>query len=318
MSLVGENSSSRILPMRTSLLTRLNTSLNRNSLVRCPFCSRYGHNVIDCNDAAFMTISASLIHMKINIMNDNNISYNDKKDVLCSLIRNNAERSTTEGRRLKCYAIRNCNVRDEDDYFTWSMKICDKIYNMTNDEETTILNNQNSPDFLEFHENDAVSYLIDADNLIRANSMDMDRNEERIGIQSDSRLRMLSLLAQIRMDEMLNEITGDEITGDEIVEGVSIEDNKYSHKVLCTMDTNHLHNENEIPENEINIIEQSECSICYETKDLKLFVNTNCGHSFCHCCMKQTMNSSIELKCPLCRTKISSLTCKNKEICENF
>jgi len=303
MSFYGENSSARILPMRTTLLTRLNTNINRNSLIRCPFCSRYGHNVIDCNDVAFMTIWCNLINMKRNIMNDTSISYNDKKDVLCTFIRNNAESSINEKRRLKCYGIRYCNATDEDDYFTWSMKICDKIFNMTNDEEIIILNNENSSDYLEFNENDAVSYLIEADNLIRENSITINRYQERSAIHNDSALRILSLFAQIRMDEMLDEI----IINEEITE--TLEDNHKCSEIECYFDKTKIDNEKYAAE---------ECKICYETKELKTFVTANCGHNFCYCCMKQIINHSIELKCALCRAKIVTLEFRDKEICENF
>jgi hypothetical protein len=243
--------------------------------------------------------------MKKNIMQDNSISYNDKKDVLCSSIRDKAERSRNEKMRLKCYAIRNCNAMDEDDYFTWTMKICNKIYNMSNEEENTILNNQNTPDYLGFNvETDAVSYLIEADNLISENSMtinrNQDRNQDRNLIYSDSALTILSYLAEIRMDETLNET----IPNNTLANCCSID---------CYVDTTKIENDKEIKEPVLN-----ECVICYETKEIKNFVTVNCGHNFCVCCIKRTINHSEELKCALCRTKIVSLQFRDKEICENF
>lgn len=298
MSLFGYNSDSRNSGMRNTLLTRINTSINRHSLMRCSFCGRYGHNVIDCNDIGFMTISADLINNKRKIINDESISYNDKKDVFCADLRYYAELSENKKRRLKCYAIRYCDARDEDDYFTWSMKICNEIYEMTYEEEERIISNINTPDYLEFDENDAVNYLIDADNLISENNVihNLNTMSQQNARYTESGLRLLSFIAQIRMDEML----------DEMVRLPNENDNKLE----CCVDSNVL-------ENDLNKL--NECSICYEEKKQIYFVGVNCSHEFCCGCMKKTIEmTNTELKCPLCRTKITSLKFKNKELCENF
>lgn len=307
MSFFENNSENRNSGMRNTLLTRINTRINRNSLMRCSFCCRYGHNVIDCNDIGFMTISADLINNKRKIINDRTISYNDKKDVFCADLRYEAELSENKKRRLKCYAIRYCDAGDEDDYFTWSMKICNKIYEMTYEEEERIISNITTPDYLEFDENDAVNYLIDADNLIRENNVIRNLNvmSERDTRYTESGLRLLSFIAQIRMDEMLDEMVRLPFEDD-----YNNCNNDNKHVLECCIDSNVL-------ENDLNKL--NECSICYEEKSNINFVKVNCSHEFCCGCMKKTIDTTnTELKCPLCRTKITSLKFKNKEICENF
>lgn len=299
MSLFGENSDSRNSVMGNILLTRINTNMNRISLRRCAFCSRYDHDLSICNNEGFMIICADLINNKKKILNDISISYNDKKDVFCADIRWEAELSENKKHRLKCYAIRFCDAAIDDDYFTWTMKICDKIYNMSRDEEMAIINNLNSPDYLAFDENDALNYLIDADNLIRENNHTININEEINERYTDSGLRLLSFIAQIRMEEMLDEIVREPVENSE----------KY-HEIDCCLDST-------ISESETKVLH--ECSICYEEKEFINFATANCGHEFCCECIKNTIKSTnMELKCAMCRTKLTSLKFRSKEICENF
>jgi len=68
-------------------------------------------------------------------------------------------------------------------------------------------------------------------------------------------------------------------------------------------------------ETEEELREPMECVICQEDKPTLNFNTTNCGHTFCHPCIKRHIGSKGKQKpsCPLCRTPITSLETKDVE-----
>jgi hypothetical protein len=329
----GEMSDQRNQPgsMRNILLTRLNTNINRNAMLKCAFCERYGHTVHNCSDPGMMIIGSDLINIKRSLINDHNIALSEKRHEFYQDICYKSNRSDLIKNRLKCYAVRHCGASFLDDYSTWTMKICNKIYDMTNDEEDDVIHSVLTPDYLPFDDNDALNYLIDADDMM---SNDINRNIQRIeedrpngyrNIQreisananiierdringySNTGLQILSYLAQIRLEELIHSTTSvSDAQTEEIIEpNTSIHTPQY---VECYVNKNYT-----------PINNNQECSICYETKDTKEFVMTNCSHSFCCDCMKKTVNiCGSELKCAMCRTKIVKLSFNDKDNCEKF
>lgn len=62
--------------------------------------------------------------------------------------------------------------------------------------------------------------------------------------------------------------------------------------------------------------ETIECAICFETKKVNERVTLNCGHFFCHGCMKQQLKThhakTQHANCALCREPIQSMEFSNK------
>lgn len=72
------------------------------------------------------------------------------------------------------------------------------------------------------------------------------------------------------------------------------------------------HNDNE------NINELCECSICYDEKELKNFVKLGCNHEFCKDCLITTMKTSQinsnNLSCSLCRSEVKSVKSRSEQV----
>ena len=309
----GEMSDQRNQPissMRNTLLTHLNTNINMHSIRRCAFCNRYGHNLNDCCDEGFAFIERDLIHMKRRIIDDSNIPISQKKDELYKHLHTMANSSEIMKHRLLCYAVRYCGASLLDVYLSWTNNICNKIYDMTNDEESQLMNSLLTPDYISF-DNEPLNYLIDAENLISSENNDIIQQHTSNRYTSTG-LNILSYLAQIRLEELIYSSTNEEgETDGQTSIDTTMHPNDSIHKtqyIECYVNTNLI---------SINNI--SECPICYEMKASKEFVTTNCNHSFCCMCIKKTVNfCDNKLKCALCRTNIDILTFNDKEICENF
>jgi hypothetical protein len=56
-----------------------------------------------------------------------------------------------------------------------------------------------------------------------------------------------------------------------------------------------------------------ECSVCYNSFKKSKFISLNCKHEFCIDCTEQFINKNIT-SCPICRNKISTLTCYTEEL----
>ena len=52
-----------------------------------------------------------------------------------------------------------------------------------------------------------------------------------------------------------------------------------------------------------NQLEKEICSICLEHHDYKQMVSLNCGHVIGKACCKELIESKLQMRCPLCRTK---------------
>lgn len=299
--------------MRNILLTRLNTNINMHSIRRCVFCERYGHLVNDCNDQGMTVIESELITKKRSIINDHNIPLTEKRGELCEDIRYKANSSEIIKTRMNFYAVRHCGASFIDDYLTWTMKICNKVYDMTSEEEDSVLYSVLASDYIPF-DNDPVNYLIDADNLIRHENNDDSNNirqQNPTNRYTSTSLQILSYLAEMRLEELIHARINEEETFDENEIQSILVPNTPIHKpqyIECYVNTNYTDTNN-----------NEECPICYETKESKEFVMTNCSHTFCCLCIKKSVNvCENELKCALCRSKIELLTFNDKENCEKF
>ena len=65
---------------------------------------------------------------------------------------------------------------------------------------------------------------------------------------------------------------------------------------------------------EIDITEeQQDCCICMDKKEKMDICCLQCPHSFCGECVKNTLKSYDEAKCPMCREKITSISVQMEE-----
>ena len=308
---ISENRNSSITPimsMRNTFLTRVNTMVNAHSLRRCPFCDRYGHNITACNDEGMMIIEANMIDIKRNVKNNENICDQNKYEEFVNELRRSIESSRDvvaeqfanpranladilESSRYKYYGMRHCNVTYADNYERWTQKLSVRIFNMTEEEENRTLNALNVPDIMSFNEDDALNYLMDAYDLI---------DEQHPTQYTSSGLRMLSHIAQVRLEDILNS---------SVIEPTA---NAHDEKIEFYLDV-----KVELDETALKgeVCETHECSICYEEKEMISYIKFNCNHLFCKNCVESTIESREQiLRCALCRTDVKKMEMKSKEV----
>lgn len=69
-------------------------------------------------------------------------------------------------------------------------------------------------------------------------------------------------------------------------------------------------------ENE-DIHQLCECSICYDEKQVKEYVKYGCGHEFCSTCVSNTIKSrrtGNKLCCAMCRSEVTEIQCRTNEV----
>jgi len=64
---------------------------------------------------------------------------------------------------------------------------------------------------------------------------------------------------------------------------------------------------------EENLDENCQCSICWDNKEKRQFAKLECNHEFCKDCMKRTIETRTNLCCALCRSEITTIRLRTQE-----
>lgn len=132
--------------------------MNRISLrIHCDFCNTHGHNVNNCRNPELNQIENELYCEKEKILadeNDNHIIH------LCAKINSIFGTNLT---KLKAYAMIKCKYRQQRRQPDFHEYIANYIYE---NEMHTNVNVSISHNYIPFHENDAVQYLIDINEMV--------------------------------------------------------------------------------------------------------------------------------------------------------
>jgi hypothetical protein len=65
---------------------------------------------------------------------------------------------------------------------------------------------------------------------------------------------------------------------------------------------------------EENLDENCQCSICWDNKEKRQFAKLECNHEFCKDCMKRTIETRTNLCCALCRSEITTIRLRTQEV----
>jgi hypothetical protein len=98
-----------------------------------------------------------------------------------------------------------------------------------------------------------------------------------------------------------------------------VRDNNIEDDVVGTPLCRPLLKSSQIKKKDVNLIEDLECKICYDTTDINKRCILNCSHSLCIDCVNSHMNSTNERQstttqsathysCPICRANIMEIT----------
>lgn len=282
---------SNLSEMSRGLLTRVNTRINRFIHQECDFCFRLGHTFHECNDPELDTMLYNLYLERERIKTDTSHSDQHIDIRLYNYILTKANINDYGRRKWKSFAIKKTGFIDNsnNDINTWIFHIVD--YVLQNDPEII---DDVSNNFIPFNENDAVSYLMNFNDIISNNQRDSEINDQTNN-QIDSEINtnlvneqlgflILSVLQYERMRELFDEKRPI----------------NYYHKIELR------------PPSPIqtNLNNDTECDICCQTKKLSDFCKFNCKHQFCGECVENMMianDDSDYIKCALCRTDVTKL-----------
>lgn len=191
----------------------------------------------------------------------------------------------TEPLLLKVFTIRKFRVTTRT-----SIEAC---IDMITEYIFMIYKNTNEPVEIVDHE---IQFENDLMSFIQELSTDRQEEirEERIILEQDQNRVMENMLMREMFIDMMSRI---------INRTSRAEYNKF--KIISSINNN---------ENE-NIDQLCECSICYDNKELKNFVKLSCNHEFCKECIIGTMkiNQNKNLCCALCRGEIKSIESRTNE-----
>jgi hypothetical protein len=153
--------------------------------------------------------------------------------------------------------------------------------------------NTNEPAEIVDHENQFENDLMSFIQELTTDRQEEIQEERRISEQQQN-MTIESMLMREMFIAMMSRI---------INRTLQTENNKF--KIISTINNN---------ENE-NIDQLCECSICYDNKELKNFVKLSCNHEFCKECIIETMkiNQNKNLCCALCRGEIKSIESRTNE-----
>jgi len=71
-----------------------------------------------------------------------------------------------------------------------------------------------------------------------------------------------------------------------------------------------------VEDNDENLNETCQCSICWDDKELRQFVKLDCNHEFCKDCIRQsvTAETRTNLHCALCRGEVRTMRLRTQEV----
>jgi len=276
---------------------------SRQRVQCCSFCRQHGHNITRCNSERlleFEVICADVVR-----------NFHNHDDFKIWLVQNYAN----EPNLLKAFAIRKFRITSTNtlnvyiDYITeYIFRIYKNIPQLESENNAThdIVTNDNVTN--DNVTNDNVTNDIDIallDFIIRLINRSQIIEPETEILNTTSVLReYISYLSGLRMTLMRNEY------------------NLPQSVIQLRIETNE---ENDLSEN-------YQCSICWDDKELRQFVKLNCNHEFCKECIIKTLTTNTlttntlttntittqtlrsNLCCALCRSDISTFTTHTQEL----
>jgi hypothetical protein len=245
----------------------------------CSFCRQHGHNLTTCNNdrlREFEVICATQV-LQIN-------TYDDFKNWLI-------QNYMSEPLLIKAFAIKKFKITTRTNIEICMDLITEyifRIYKNTN-ETIEIVERENQ------FENDLMTF-IQALSTERQQEIQEEIQEERRISEYQQNMVMENMLIREMFIHMMSRM----------INRTSREEEHRKFKIVSTI------NENE----NINIDQLCECSICYDNKEFKNFVKLTCKHEFCKECIIETMKISQNNKlcCALCRGEVKTIESRTNVI----
>jgi hypothetical protein len=257
-----------------------------NSVRRCSFCRRQGHNITRCNSEIINMFERQILDVIQLIVSQGQENITN----IASLRRYLLNKALEQPNLVRAFAVSRCGANSRTNMDSYIAVIIQHF--MINSIQNTETNNQNN-----LNNQEAV---IDDIGLFNQPWRQFEFSE--FGIH------------QLLENEpiLYNTMFANIIRFIEIIRTIS-ERSQLNRK----FDIKTIISENE---NQDDLEEKCECNICYEEREKKVFVKLDCGHEFCKDCIRQSLQNEQRQKpcCAFCRSHINNIELKLESIKNEF
>jgi hypothetical protein len=266
---------------RNQMSFRLNRSSQTQTIRRCSLCRQPGHNILRCNSERILEFEAICANAVVNI--------NNPDDFQNWLRRNYAN----ELLLLKAFVIRKLHI-------TTRLSLNEYIRHTSEYIFRTYKNQSQLQAEVEAEEDDIPPPLIEVTinevfeenfNNVIANLTTIYTYEvtEDINLQMSIIRRYTDYLLYLFRTHQAREYYLEEQT---------------QRTVVLTVENN-----------DENLDETCQCSICWDDKEVRQFVKLDCNHEFCKDCIRQTVTNETRTNfhCALCRGEVRTMRLRSQE-----
>ena len=267
---------------RNQMSFRLNRSSQTQTIRRCSLCRQPGHNILRCNSERILEFEAICANAVVNINNpddfQNWLRRNYANDLL--LLKAFVSRKLFISRRLSL----NEYIRHTSEYIFRTYKNQSQLQAEVEAEEDDI-----PPPLIEVTINEVFEENF---NNVIANLTTIYTYEvtEDINLQMSIIRRYTDYLLYLFRTQQAREYYLQE---------------QPQRTVVLTVENN-----------DENLDETCQCSICWDDKELRQFVKLDCNHEFCKDCIRQTVTNETRTNfhCALCRGEVRTMRLRSQEV----
>lgn len=272
---------------RNQMPIPLNRSRQTQTIRRCSLCRQPGHNILRCNSERILQFEAICANAVVNINNPDDFKNWLRQHYAYDLL------------LLKAFCIRKL-------YITRRLSLDDYIHHISEYIFRTYKNQtQVEVEALLEDDDDIPPPLIAAYNPANINEL---------------------------FEENYNNVITNLITiyNYEVTEDTNLQMSvvmRYTQYLLYLFRSlpireNYIQEQNQrtvvlsVENNNENLDETCQCSICWDDKELRQFVKLDCNHEFCKDCIRQsvTAETRTNLHCALCRGEVITMRLRTQEV----
>jgi len=266
---------------RNQMPIPLNRSRQPQTIRRCSLCRQLGHNILRCNSERILEFEAICANAVVNINNPDDFQNWLRQNYANELL------------LLKAFVIRKLSISRRLSLNEYIHYIAEYIFRT--------YKNQAQTEVAEVaEEDDTLPALIEANinEVFEENFNNVITNLTTIYnyvVTEDTNLHMSIIMRYTQYLLYLFRLLPNR--------EYYLEDQNQRTVVLS------------VENNDENLDETCQCSICWDDKELRQFVKLDCNHEFCKDCIRQSVPSETRtsLHCALCRGEVRTMRLRTQE-----
>jgi hypothetical protein len=263
---------------RNQMPTPLNRSRQPQTIRRCSLCRQPGHNILRCNSERMLEFEAICANAVVNINNPDDFQNWLRQNYANELL------------LLKAFVIRKLSISRRLSLNEYIHYIAEYIFRTYKNQAQTEVS----------EEDDTLPPLIEANinEVFEENFNNVITNLTTIynyEVTEDTNLHMSIIMRYTQYLLYLFRLLPNR--------EYYLEDQNQKTIILS------------IENNDENLDETCQCSICWDDKELRQFVKLDCNHEFCKDCIRQSVPSETRtsLHCALCRGEVRTMRLRTQE-----